>query len=63
MAGHDLSLQFLSVASAAREMHVGVRRLNKAIAAGQIPSIKLGQRRVIARAALLKLAQQKKAPQ
>jgi excisionase family DNA binding protein len=63
MAGHDLSLQFLSVASAARKMHVGVRRLNKAIAAGQIPSIKLGQRRVIARAALLKLAQQKKAPQ
>lgn len=48
---------FLSIPNAARLMGVTPERLTKAIAAHQIPAITIGARKVIARAAIERLAE------
>lgn len=51
---------FLSVPDAARLLGVSPERLARALKASQIPSIVIGSRRLIARAAIEKLAQLEK---
>lgn len=48
---------FLSIPTAAKLIGCTPERLTRAIAAHQVPAIMLGSRKVIARAALLRLAE------
>lgn len=53
------SLILLSIPRAAKELGLGTERVRRAVAANEIPSIRLGPRRLIARQVLEKLAQLK----
>ena len=50
------SALFMTIPRAAKKLGVGVRRLAKAIAAGQVAAVKIGEQRMVSVAAIEKLA-------
>jgi excisionase family DNA binding protein len=54
---HHRSLQLLSIPRVAAALKIGTERVRRAVATGQIPSIQLGNRRLVSRSVLEQLAQ------